>query len=295
MREIDVSDLESLGQAGASPWRLGDATILKTAEHGEPLQTLDQAQTVFDAYRLAYDAGAPTPRPLEIVRAKDGFGVVVEYVTGLSLPAHMAFGSYSPQEAGEALGLLLRRLHGLSCAEGRDVRADFVRNARSLAMWLPSHIADRLVSLVDGIPEAAIFLHGDVHIANVVVSQGEPCPIDLELCGHGHPVFDLAITRTRLLLNDNALSRHVDLAGGSPAKLVWDACLGAYFPGVSSAFLEGMDRMTAALAEIEHCCFKLRIGDAPEGLSVRQSERVELCASRLGSLLPCIDRLYFEV
>lgn len=285
MREIDVGALESVGSAEAGPWRLGDDAILKTAEHGEPLQTLAQAHNVFDAYRLAYDAGAGTPRPLEIVRTGDGFGVVVEYVKGLSLPVHMGFGSYTPQEAGEALGLLLRQLHGLSCAEGRDVRADFRSYARSLATRLPSHIADRLVSLVDGIPEAASFLHGDVHIANVVVSHGEPCPIDLELCGYGHPVFDLAITRTRLLLNDNTFNRYVGPDGRLVSQAIWESCFRTYYSGEPQAFLDEMDRMTAVLAELEHCCFKLRIGAAPEGLSVVQSERVELCASRLDELL----------
>ena len=295
MREIDVSALEPLGSAEIGPWRLDDATILKTAEHGRLLQTLAQAQKVFDAYRLAYDAGAGTPCPLEIVQAGGGFGVVVEYVRGLSLPAHMAFGSYSPQEAGEALGLLLRRLHGLSCAGGRDVRADFMRYAHTLAPLLPSGMGERLVSLVESIPSVGTFLHGDVHVANVIVRHGEPCLIDLELCGHGHPVFDLAITRTRLLLNDNALSRYVDLAGNAPAKLMWDSCLGAYFSGAPSAFLDKVDRMMAVLAELEHCCFKLMIGATPEGLSVEQCKRMELCANRLETLLPFIERLYFEV
>ena len=294
MREIDVSTLESVGRAGAGPWRLGDGAILKTTEHGHPLQNLAQAQNVFDAYLLAHDAGAGTPRPLEVVRAEDGFGVVVEYVPGLSLPAHIAFGSYSPQEAGEALGLLLRRLHGLSCAKGRDVRADFVRYARSLATRLPSHIADRLVALVDGIPEATCLLHGDAHLFNVVVKEGEPCLIDLELCGHGHPVFDLAITRTRLLLNDNAFNRHAEPGGRLVSQVVWESCFRTYYSGEPQAFLEEMDRVTAVLAEIEHCCFKLRIGAAPEGLSAEQRERVELCASRLDELLDRVERLYFE-
>ena len=294
MRDIDVSALESVGRAGSGPWLLAGDTILKTYAHGEPLQTFEQAQAVFEAYRVAYDAGAATPRPEEIVSTGDGFGVVVEYVMGIALPAHIAFGSYSPQEAGEALGLLLRRLHGSRCTEGRDVHADFRRYARVLATRLPSRIADRLVSLVDGIPSSSTFLHGDVHVSNVVVSQSEPRLIDLELCGFGHPVFDLAITRTRLLLNDNAFSRYADSAGCSVARLMWDSCLSAYFPGASSAFLEEMDRMTAILAELEHCCFKFRIGAAPEGLTNEQSERVELCARRLDGLLDCVERLYFE-
>ena len=292
MLTVDAATLERLGRRG--PWLLGDGAVLKASAHGAPLSTPAQAQDVFDAYRTAYDAGAGTPRPMEVVRVGEGFGVVVEHVPGLALMTHIAFGSYSPREAGEVLGLLMRRLHGLACTSGRDVGAVFRRNARVLAPLLPARIAERLVPLVDGIPAACAFLHGDVHANNVIVSEGEPRLIDLELCGFGHPVFDLAIARTRLLLNENSLSTFVDKAGNCPAKDVWWSCLRTYFPGATPAFLEEMDRRTAVLAEVEHCCFKFRIAHAAkQGLSDRQRARVELCESRLGVLLPRIDRLDF--
>ena len=290
MLTVDVAALEPLGRRG--PWQLGDGAVLKASAHGAPLRTLAQAQDVFDAYRTAYDAGAGTPRPMEVVRVGEGFGVVVEHVPGLTLMTHIAFGSYSPHEAGEVLGLLMQRLHGLVCTTGRDVGAVFRRNARVLAPLLPARIAERLVPLVDGIPTACTFLHGDVHACNVVVSEGEPRLIDLELCGFGHPVFELAIARTRLLLNDNSLSIFVDKAGNHPAKYVWESCLRTYFPGATPAFLEEVDRRTAALAEVEHCCFKFRIArTTKQDLSDKQRARIELCANRLGVLLPQIDRL----
>ena len=294
MRTVDVTALQGIGQTGGGPWLLGDEGVLRTSSQGEPFQTCSQAQRVFDAYRTACDAGAGTPRPLEVVRAGDGFGVVVEHVAGLGLLVHIAFGSYSPREAGEVLGALMRRLHGLRCASARDVRADFRGNARRLAPLLPSHVAERLVPLVDGIPEARTFLHGDVHVGNVVVSAGEPCLIDPELCGFGHPVFDLAIARTRLLLNRNAFRRSADRAGREVAQDMWEACLQAYFPGAEAGYLEEMDRRCAVLAEVEHCCFKYGVGDvAARDLTDRQRARVELCASRLGVLLPRIERLDF--
>lgn len=71
-----------------------------------PLQTEADAQAVFDTYHAARLAGASTPDALEVVRVADGYGVVVEYVTGLPLGSHILLGSYSFEEAGRALGAL---------------------------------------------------------------------------------------------------------------------------------------------------------------------------------------------
>ena len=294
MQTVDVTKLEHIGLTEGGPWLIDDGRVLRTSAHGLPLRTQPQAREVFDAYQAACDAGAGTPRPLEVVKAGEGFGVVVERVPGLNLLAHIAFGSYSPREAGEVLGALMREMHGLRCASARDVRAAFSRHARQLAPFLPSRIAGRLVPLVDAIPSADALLHGDVHVANVVVSAGEPRLIDLELCGRGHPVFDLAIARTRLLLNDNAFKRPYGRTGKTVAQVMWEACLRSYFQGAPSGRLEEMERRVAVLAEVEHCCFKCGIGDdAKRGLTDRQRARVELCVSRLDALLFRIDRLEF--
>lgn len=169
MRYIDANILEPLSTRNNGPWRIEDDRILKTSAHGEPLRTVEAARAVYDAYQVAYEAGVGTPRPFEVVCSGDAFGVVVEYVRGLGMIKHVVFGSYTPREAGQAMGELMCRLHGVRVTEGRDVNATFQGYARTLEPLLPHDVGRQLVSLVEAIPNSNVLLHGDFHLGNVVV------------------------------------------------------------------------------------------------------------------------------
>ena len=98
MRCIDVRELEDIGHTGDGPWRLGDDRLLRASSFWGPFDTPQKAQALFDTYRAAHLATAVTPDALELVQVvahgERSYGVVVEYVRGLGLDAHVAFGSY---------------------------------------------------------------------------------------------------------------------------------------------------------------------------------------------------------
>jgi len=292
MRSVNTSTLEALKPGGHGPWRMGDDRLLKACVLGKPLSTEADARELFDRYRVAWDAGVGSPRPFEVVRIGTTYGVVVEYVRGLTMDRHLAFGSYAPEEAGEALGGFLRRLHAHQGSGGHDLNANLRRRIRYLEPLLGPTLERRLASLAELCRGTQAFLHGDLHLGNVVVRRGELVPIDLELSGFGHPLLDLAATRTRLLLNNHVPLEGEPQPGGEPAghealKCLWRSLLATYGEGATLGELDELDRQTAALAEIEHCCFKYGIDETCEDeLSDRQRRRVALCRRRLATLLP---------
>lgn len=275
---LDTSNLERLGTDGMGPWRLGEDRLLKDFVHKRPIEEWSAAHGLLDAYEAAYSGGASVPKPYEVVRVGSGYGVVVEYVRGISLPYHVAFGSYSPTEAGQVMARLLRQMHAVRARAGLDWNARFRRFARKLRTLLPEALGDDLVRFVDSLPEPGTLLHGDPHINNVVVCGGNPIFIDLEYCGFGNPVVDLAIARSRLLLDDFGFR--------DKARAVWDALLQAYCSEGLPDGMEDPDRYSAILAEVEHCCFRFKMAyTAPEGLSGEQRARLALSAERLELLL----------
>lgn len=60
-----------------------------------------------------------------------------------------------------------------------------------LAQWQPAGLAD---------PAAAGAVHGDLHVANLLVGPGGPVLLDLDEAGLGDPELDLAVLTGRLLL-----------------------------------------------------------------------------------------------
>lgn len=296
MGTIDTDKLKSLGPDGAGPWRTDDDKLLRIACGKRPLRTEDEAREMLAVYR-ASAAAASTPDGHEVVRIDGGYGVVVDYVAGLGMHTHLAFGSYSFEEAGRVIGSLLRKLHGARMELGRDWKQIFCDWTNVLAPLLPSGQGARLVSLVDAIPECHCLLHGDFHVGNMIVSGEDLTPIDMEHAGFGHPVFDLAIARSRTLGNARreARDRRLDIQAAERfAREIWDGLLESYFEGAAAGELAKIDRRIEVLCEVDKCCFGYGIEHIePEGLNEHQQARVTLCAERLAEMLPHLERLDF--
>lgn len=295
MRTIDTDGLRSLGSGRRGPWPLEDGLLLRTTGFGAPLRTEAQARATFDIYRAARTAGAPTPDALEIVQVEGGYGVVVEFVTGVGLHVHLVIGSYSAEEAGQAMGELARKLHAFHVRAGRDWNAEFARRVRELAELMPPNTGSRLVSLVDEIPASDTLLHGDLHFANVVVCDGEYHLIDMEWSGFGNPVFDLAITRSSLMTTTRKTSAFMGIdqeQRDKTAHAAWDAFMRSYFEGAGVSLLADLDRRIAVLSEVDSCCnIHGPFGAHRESLNSYQRERIAACVRKLEELLPQVEDL----
>ena len=297
MRTIETDGLKCLGHDEHGPWRLGDDRLLRASVDKVPLQTEADARAVFDTYHLARIAGAPTPDALEVVRVADGYGVVVEYVAGLPLGIHLMFGSYSIETAGYDMGVLARKLHAVHMGAGRDWGALFTQRAQELSTLMSPELGDRLISLVEKIPPSDTLIHGDLYVVNVVVLNGECRLIDMEDAGFGHPTFDLAIARSRLVGAANNLAVSVGVERGVGERVwrrVWRSLLKSYFESAGESTLDDFDQRFEMLAEIEIChqIYANRHDDVGH-MSDDQRERLAAGIQRIEELLPHVTRLDF--
>ena len=297
MRCIDVRGLKDIGHTADGPWRLGDDRLLRASSFWGPFDTPQKAQALFDTYRAAHLATAVTPDALELVQVvahgERSYGVVVEYVRGLGLDAHVAFGSYLPDEAAGEIGALQRQLNQACMPVGIDWKDRFLTWSRALAPYLTRQLGTMLAMLVEAVPADDALVHGDLHMGNVVVKGGRPAPIDMELAGFGFPVFDLAISRSRMYYSAprQAQARGFDLGPqGECLDTCWRAWLRGYLGDADEGQLERLDRRLAVLAEVENCGFEYRIAEvSADNLSDWQRERVARAAMILADLLPQVD------
>ena len=274
MRTIETDGLKCLGHDEHGPWRLGDDRLLRASVDKVPLQTEADARAVFDTYHQARIAGAPTPDALEVVRVADGYGVVVEYVAGLPLGIHLMFGSYSIETAGYDMGVLARKLHAVHMGAGRDWGALFTQRAQELSTLMSPELGNRLISLVEKIRL-----------------------IDMEDAGFGHPTFDLAIARSRLVGAANNLAVSVGVERGVGERVwrrVWRSLLKSYFESAGESTLDDFDQRFEMLAEIEIChqIYANRHDDVGH-MSDDQRERLAAGIQRIEELLPHVTRLDF--
>ena len=297
MRTIDTTGLRSLGDKERGPWLLDDDRLLRTHRLRVRLTTRERAQDVFDIYAAAFEASSITPEPLELVRVQDGFGVVVKYLRGLSLDKHLAFGTFSPSEAGSAMAGLLRRVHTGTCDVGYDHNARFLRWATSLASLLPHETGSRLVSIVEAIDNPRTLIHGDAHLGNVIVHKDDLFLIDLELGGFGHPMLELAVARSRSVLNLRDEQIRSRLFGASSIDVeevmgtLWDALWESYLEDVDETTREDLATRVSILSEVEQYGFRLGMSNLdPKDFGEGQRAHLARCERLMAELSPRFER-----
>jgi hypothetical protein len=84
--------------------------------------------------------------------------------------------------------------------DSKIIRSDIMPDMKVVALgWaeylkdhLPADQADKLYSLISAVPEDDHLLHGDYHVKNILLQNGESLLIDMDTLCHGHPIFELA-------------------------------------------------------------------------------------------------------
>ena len=295
VREFDPTGLALVcDQLDMTVWDMGDGRIVRSSDR---MTTFEQALRSFNLYEAAFRVTGVTPRPYEVVHVGQRYGVMVEYVRGLSLGLHLCVGSYSPVEAGELIGDIALRLHGIELREGYDMRALFIGMARCVAPHLPAQHAEQLVELVRSIPPRNTLLHGDLHAGNVIINRSGAHLIDMDTISFGHPVLDLAITEAYLYFGIAQkvaeLNITVETATRS-ADAMWDAVLRRYFMGRSEDELARIAQRVEILAQLTRCCGGPMYFEEDKAATERWIMRqIEAFDGLLANTLPQVERLDF--
>lgn len=191
-RVISVEGCEVIGQgANGEVYRIDPDTIVKVYYNADALPEIQRER---ELARTAFVKGIPTAIPYDVVRVGDGYGSVFELLNAASFAKLLATGEMSLDEAVQQSVDLIKQIHSTlvdpeTMPSMRDVAIDWAEFMRD---HLEPELAEKLVELVSGVPEDNHMMHGDYHIKNVMLQDGEVLLIDMDTLCHGHPVFELA-------------------------------------------------------------------------------------------------------
>ena len=152
--------------------------------------------------------GIPTAITFDVVKCGDCFGTVYELIDAVQLSKYLRD---NPQE-GPALrkkyARMIKDMHGVTLSGDFPNKKDQFRNWISgLGKYYSQDEINSLFRLIDVIPDRDTIVHGDAHVGNVMVQDGELILIDMADMGRGHPIFDFA-----------ALYYHYQLVPGTPGR-----------------------------------------------------------------------------
>ena len=193
MRFVSVNGLEVLGSgAHSTVYRLDGETILKVVKD----MSLDAIRAEMQVSKQVFIRGIPTAISYDVVRTEEGYGEVYEMFHAGVLPAAVMA---EPERLGEYLrrfAEMYKSLHAVEIGENElvNVHERYLAAADQAAPYLTAADQAALHRFLMAIPQRHTFVHGDFHMGNVMLQDGELVLIDVGEAGWGHPLLDFAQT-----------------------------------------------------------------------------------------------------
>lgn len=192
-RVLSVDGCEVIGQgANGKVYRIDKDTIVKVYLNPDSLPEIHRER---ELARTAFVLGIPTAIPYDVVRIEGGgYGSVFELLNATSFAKLLIKGEKSVDEIAKMSIDLLKTIHKTLVKPDSmpDMKALALNWAEFLKDYLPSEQYEKLYSLISAVPDDNHMMHGDYHIKNVMLQNGESLLIDMDTLCHGHPIFELA-------------------------------------------------------------------------------------------------------
>ena len=191
-RRLSVDGCEVIGRgANGEVYRLDADTIIKVYLNPDCLPDIHRER---ELARKAFVMGIPTAIPYDVVKVGNGYGSVFELLNAKSFAKILNEEPERIDEIAELYVDLLKKIHSTELKPGDmpDMKAVVLGWAEFLKDHLPADKAQKFLSLVEAVPEDHHMMHGDYHVKNVMMQNGEVLLIDMDTLCMGNPVFEFA-------------------------------------------------------------------------------------------------------
>lgn len=189
-RKISVEGCEVIGQgANGKVYRIDQDTIVKEYFNADALPDIKRER---ELARTALILGIPTAIPYDVVKVGNGYGSVFELLNAKSFAKIIIS---EPEKLDDVVKMsveLLKKIHSTYVKPGlmprmKDVAVNWVEFLKD---YLDADKYDKFIRMVKEVPETDTMLHGDYHIKNVMLQDGEVLLIDMDTLCVGHPIFE---------------------------------------------------------------------------------------------------------
>ena len=191
-RVVSVDGCEVIGKgANGTVYRIDSDNVVKVYNNADALSEIQHEREVA---KLALILGVPTAISYDVVRVGDSYGSVFELLDARSFAKILAARPESMDWCVDEYVEMMKIIHGTMVPKGKlpDMKETAVGWAAFVRDYLPEEAGEKLVALVEAVPEDDHMIHGDYHIKNLELTGDEVLLIDMDTLAVGNPVFELA-------------------------------------------------------------------------------------------------------
>ncbi|MBR1504384.1 MAG: TIGR02172 family protein [Prevotella sp.] len=155
----------------------------------------ETAQREFLVSKAVYEAGIPSPKPIRLVTDGERFGGEYELIAGKRSYARII--SEEPEQL-EPLTIrfakLAKEIHGKAAdTEIFPDMKDVVKIWIEKSECITEPLRQRLLETLESIPSPKTYLHGDLHVGNIITNGTKEYWIDLGNFAWGAPEWDFSM------------------------------------------------------------------------------------------------------
>jgi uncharacterized protein (TIGR02172 family) len=151
-----------------------------------------------DTGRYIQTTQLPVPKVYERMELNDRIGVVYERIEGPSLLNELARKPWKTVQYARLLANLHVQVHEVTAPTNLETQRDWARGGIPETEKLSKNLQERILHLLDSMPDGNQLCHGDFHPGNIIVTHRGPVIIDWMTASKGVAWGDIA--RTSIIL-----------------------------------------------------------------------------------------------
>lgn len=191
-RKVSIDNCEVIGQgANGVVYRINSDTIVKLYRNPDSLPEIRRER---ELARAALILGIPTAIPYDVVKVNESYGSVFELLNAKSFAKIIISEPDRFDEIAKLSVDLLKKIH--TTKANTDIMPNMKKTVIEwfdfLKDYLSQDVFNKLKKLVNEVPEDEHMIHGDYHIKNVLLQDGEVLLIDMDTICYGYPIFEFA-------------------------------------------------------------------------------------------------------
>ena len=249
-REISIEGCEVVGEgANGIVYRTDPDTIVKVYKDPDSLEYIHNER---ELARKAFVMGIPTAIPYDVVKVGNLYGSVFELLNAKSFAKLIREGVSTKELAKDCVDILkiIHNTH-LKAGELPNKKDEVLNWAKVAKPYLSSEVAEKVMKLVNDLPDTLNMIHGDYHIKNIMRQGSENLLIDMDTLSLGHPIIELSQIYSAYVgyscVDKNNCAEFLGISREQCQEL-WDYILKYYFEGKDENYLKEIERKAAVLS-----------------------------------------------
>ena len=296
MREISVEGCEVIGRGFyGTVYRLDPDIIVKVYSSPDSLPLIENERKMA---KMAFVHGIPTAISYDIVKVGDSYGSMFELLKAKTMNDLLAA---EPENADELIRKfvdVMKTVHAVALDPGTlpSAKETWLQYLDTDLQW--EYISEtqhaRIRELLMALPESCGVVHGDFHMKNVMVADGEPLLIDMDTLTQGSPIFDLqGVYVAYQEFEEDEPGNTMAFLGIDDALsfLVWRKTIAHYFETTDAEKLTALENKIRLVAAVRF----LRLIGAPNmKTNELTATRIRHTQKNIDDLLEKVDSLSLE-